>query len=1240
MADSETDVIGTAVCEIIADSTSFFRTIREELPGQVDAIMQQQGKSAGQAMDAGFAEAIRNGQREIEDLWSAPGAAASAKDAGRAAGSAAVEGLADAMEAAPEVVRKSFAEAIAAGRAALLAEHSGRHEVASSLLEAGSITPEQYAEFGRVAGRAFRTGMEEVVSQAGREGAFASREEYQAIIDEGFKLGRGFGDEFAKGMRPLAPPVVDKPAVTRTGEEMAAELIATLEREFKEGEGRMKLDLHKGALDEEGFKRAGREARQVFNEALIEGHDKLLADGLISDAESAAILAKIKKLGREIEEETGDAGRGAGEGFGANMEAGIKKFAARILLAVGAMFALGKIKQFLEESVKAFLESNRASEEMQSKVKRAGESWVDLKAAVGGAIVTMLGGEAGVDGLIDRIGALTQWVDENSGMWQEWGITLSNVASWVVRDVRKSVEEVVFLFNFLRDRWDEAKGFLQDRLGVGVPNVMSTGAGGSWSEPGTTSTGARSRLPQAQLDEIRAMTDLNKLLDRQRDLQKQLNDERAKPNPNKERVSALTLELNEVRSRATELRRDNKEGDAEARRAASDRRAAQKQLNDEIREELRLRQTLAQFGYGSMEAVPNAVLGSFRELVQLEEQLRQAQELRARAGAGQSDARIQRLQREKDEVYALITVLNERRLRPDFTDQGTPGGIVMGARPELSIDRGVQAARRRTVQTEIDALTQAYEREVSEMQIRLAQKLMSREEFEKAGIDAALSYERGLLEILKKMKLTLSPEQRKQLADLLPKVDAGKTGYGAMAGEIGQVASSLLRVTEAMGGIGEAASGALRGIIALTSSLQEFKSARAEGSIVGQLSAAAGIAAALIGVVQSVMSVFDADHALRRAQQEAMRSLERAIRDLQKAIVKDVSPREAAEDAATIARLEAILRADPDSTAGRGANRLGPQRRAALARASVEMGLATADQTKQQQIDALIAYLEKLDQKYGTNLAGLAASSDTKTLMDQLARLPEIIRELNLGGFGKDLEGRLNALDYVIATLGDAAGDAAKRLQMFIEAVREFAPEFADEFQRILTEQGADAARAWLQQQAVLLAQPGGISNLGSWAQGLTGDEVARILAEGFERLNDTTGGAGDSGSGSSGWQVTRSVTEVTANRMIGYMATQTYWLEVIARAVTGGPFDIPPVAMPSPEQLGANQTSGEGGCVFQFGPGSVVVDVEAASDPYETGVLVGEGIRAGVERIRETDQGLGARLVDKTRRFGLPVQG
>lgn len=386
----------------------------------------------------------------------------------------------------------------------------------------------------------------------------------------------------------------------------------------------------------------------------------------------------------------------------------------------------------------------------------------------------------------------------------------------------------------------------------------------------------------------------------------------------------------------------------------------------------------------------------------------------------------------------------------------------------------------------------------------------------------------------------------------------------AMARGIAESVRSALDLANAFGAVSDNVGLVVNGVISaaesvvqITSSLDEIASARENGlsTLTGALGLLGGIGmgiSAFTGIVGGLAA------SAEQRRQEALRAhidslqanyrLVRALDELRGAVLNEIS----------VAEKERI------EEEGRGfSDRFGMAERTGTFRFSPR-----PHDFLHELSEADFEFLSRLEELTGMEFF------DQETLelnVDAFNEAWRIFQDMDVGQFAEDLQGRLDALDYAAQVAGDALGDAAARLEMFLDVVREFAPEFAAEFERILKEEGPAAARAWLEQQAILFAQ-GGAAALGAWAEGLTPAEIERIIQEGMEQLD---GGGGVGGGGSAQTRLGVSITEVQANQLLAFQATQVYHLAGIHSILAGGRLpQVTPGMIPALPSTGGAQTT------------------------------------------------------------------
>jgi len=349
----------------------------------------------------------------------------------------------------------------------------------------------------------------------------------------------------------------------------------------------------------------------------------------------------------------------------------------------------------------------------------------------------------------------------------------------------------------------------------------------------------------------------------------------------------------------------------------------------------------------------------------------------------------------------------------------------------------------------------------------------------------------------------------------------------------------------------------------------------------GDLSAIPGLIASVGSAVQSVGKALglggkspeqkQRDEQLRRMFSD----LTGALEDLRDTIRDTLSSTQGAQDVTQLNRIASLLEQ---------AGQRGLRGNAGLAFTARQMGLAGAGSTNSEATLALQRYLEDFDQRYNTNLAAFAANNDRAGLLEAIRRLtPELQKQLGgLGSFADDVAGIIARVAFEFEVLGRT--DAAERIRETVRQLKAAGKsfgEFGDELDELA---GLDlSTEAGRKRRDDIIASI--IANLRD------GADLGDLTAEQLRQLLLQFQGAGDAGAGggeTNGFQVSRSITEVTANRMIGYLATSAYLderqlraLEVIATAVTGRAYAVTPPLIPTlPAAAGPAMTVFEDGAV------------------------------------------------------------
>lgn len=752
---------------------------------------------------------------------------------------------------------------------------------------------------------------------------------------------------------------------------------------------------------------------------------------------------------------------------------------------------------------------------------------------------------------------------------------------------------------------------------------------------------------QRNLRTIRAMTDINALQREQNRLVAAMNQVRERGGTvGRDRV----VELAEMRARLEQLRNAPKAGGTTGGGTKVDPGTlaairAETDLSALLTRQIELRQRLND---EKNKATPDkkqvgALTGELREVTQRISQLKSGNAA-VRKATGERERLMEQAQRHADEMERALGQLTlsvadealtqidklEREARETFTKlgQALPQALIDGfaarrdairqtIRFEDLTQRGEDLGR--AVDTDMGGTWEARRdlaaliETMREEAAQLPENSKLRERYTDAVARMSQVYDRAVGRVVKAneneidSQMKLREEQERTRQERLRRIQDS-------ARDIEQGVRGAAQIAEGLGIIDDEGSRAVQTIGQLAAGISQVAGLMKAGELfsTGGLAALASLIGAAVQLGKAIFGGEDTQAAAQRAS--IINQNTRALRELRDALLRSISVAEkedvAAAGASFIQRMGGVEQLQSLARFGPGS----------------PTGLTQADRD----------FLERLEQ-----LTGAEFWNNGVLNIEEFLKAWQAFLDTPVGAFGVDLQGRLDALDYAAQVAGDALGDAATRMRLFIEAVRQFSPEFAAEFDRILREQGADAARAWLQQQAVMLATSGP-GALGAWARNLTPEEIQRIIAEALERI-DALGEGGAVGGSTQNATIQRGITELSANRLIGYAATQVHWLERIAEythaaaRALGANVVLPTIHPPTPEQVAGGQTTVAGVTSYNFGANSVVITVPAGADPYLTGEAVGRGFRRGVESYAATDEGLGRRTIDILRASGRP---
>lgn len=363
-----------------------------------------------------------------------------------------------------------------------------------------------------------------------------------------------------------------------------------------------------------------------------------------------------------------------------------------------------------------------------------------------------------------------------------------------------------------------------------------------------------------------------------------------------------------------------------------------------------------------------------------------------------------------------------------------------------------------------------------------------------------------------------------------------------------------------------------------------------------------------------------------RTQRERFYDLIAALDRLRNTILDDVSSKQIREDITAVEKMLGAATAEYMKSKGDydRNKRSDSLRRQDMADIAVAMGLTdrqrageTQGDAKTRQVEALQAYLAELDARYGTNFSAFMENNDVAGLMEALREaLPQLREELEqLGMFGDDVAGIINRVNFEFQALGKT--NVGERIRAIVSELRKAGKsfgDFEDEVSELVNlDLSTDEGKARLNEiiQSMLTDLANG-ADLGD----MTADQIREFILQWQQALE---GGATDAGS-TRGFQVNRSITEVTAMRMIGYLATANYLserqlraLEVIAGAITGQPYELTPPQYTQPVLLPSGPSYS-----IDFAEGSIQVTVSMpfieTLNPTETGAMIGRSVADNID--------------------------
>lgn len=423
------------------------------------------------------------------------------------------------------------------------------------------------------------------------------------------------------------------------------------------------------------------------------------------------------------------------------------------------------------------------------------------------------------------------------------------------------------------------------------------------------------------------------------------------------------------------------------------------------------------------------------------------------------------------------------------------------------------------------------------------------------------------------------------------------------------LARGVMAVADAMGALDNETRRTLDGVVNLAEGLTRV--AASKGADIG------GWAQTIGGVLQVFSSDRTEESQERVRQIEAMVNLRRAIESLEHAVVTDITVAERDRMRETG---ETILERGRGYTwrkqAGGLRGLLGGRNVRHLEDRDPDHQLAILGELMDMTADEVLEFLQDLGRTTGVDV-WTSDGINLDALEAALADFPE------LDLWGDTLEGGLGRLDWTFSSVGDEALTAADRLDMFLGVLRDFgAADFADEFERILAEEGPEAAQEWLDALVLQMADDlSGLIGEGGLFEDMTPEEVQRILGRAGVFIED-----GGVVSGTPETRMAVNITQAQGSELLRIGSTQLYHLagmHQIMASMWGG--DMPEYGVHAPDAVAPSSGSVDvGGVSVELNFPNVTVADEGAltAAGRAAGTAMGE---AAAERIRAARRGRGS---------------
>jgi hypothetical protein len=1058
------------------------------------------------------------------------------------------------------------------------------------------------------------------------------RESGRRLKESSERIGREAGRAMGVAMSEEAAP--DPRPAKRAGEDLADQIIKGATERLRRSEA---LANQLKIADEKTGEAEGRRAADNFRKEILNGIRKLDELGIGDQPAFAKLTEALRDATKEgiepLPAAITEAGREGADGFIGHLQriqrfltsgglsfAGIFRAGTQeakalnretgslfgntgklvgvmgtllgILLTIAGIRALFR---FAREARELALETDNANERLQAlqdSVAGLRKIWLDFKIAVGQAMLEL----QGVERISDVVGAiltgLTKVINDNGDAWRVFGTMTAQAAEVLFR-----IAGVI-------------GAFVLAPLGLLVKGL----AAGQSAYIGFLDAGERVRaflrkggLAEGHEERIAAMR-------KEADAVNDLADDIIEAGRKAARLGVLGLpDLPQVTGAGATTTREQEEAKRAAEKAA---REAQRRAEERLQLEEQLQQRLAQL---TMDATAIA-LRELDKLVeayrkaggeiggQFEQDMNRVREL-ITAGGALTDLQeeFNKLGSAKPtpETLSALQALSERvEAYRDVVKDSVPLTEQLNA----LLDQIARKGRAIEADALVSDLRDAFERRKAELASMLSEGLIDRKQYEQQAKAAADAFVRAFNARIKEHAKKLRAAGLNELADeleramqVLAKEDDGVSqrirALRDQARAFEENVRAATQLAEAVGLIDESAATTLQSLAQLGASIARIAA--------GDMTAILPAIGAAVQLGQSLFGDSPAEIERKRVLQENTRALDRLARGL--ANLSGLVG-ESGGDIANIQRAAAATREGGLSATLRPMT--------AFARRLAEYGLTIED-------------AERVARSFGLELNGT---------MQSIIDLDEAVKQLTLDMLWASTEGREEMMrrEERIKGIEDE--------QTLLERRRTFLLEEANLSEEdrarlagfdLSTPAGRAAMAAFaaelfdrLKSGEITIGELGGLgpADLLAWAEEVVA--LARSAAE-------------ESGV-SEGFQVSRTITEVTANRMVGTLTTIAALIGEYNRAIaqntagilaalTGGQLPaLPQAVIPTPAQLSGGSSESTGGVMYiEFNQEFNLTDTSR-----ETASEFGQVLSAAV--LEQVDRGLGTRSLNYRRSRGL----